>query len=457
MTILDIAREIKQKEKSEVKQKENFSWKPMKAKDYTLPELNFPKITKPNRKKLSKVLAFIDLTKYKRYSEGCTILPIATTDKRLVSICGSQREVSRLLSFMIDMGLIETEINYYQFNATMEKYNMCKIYKYYVDHEKSIVEFCKIHNINKYLVKNNIKSEQHKKITIDNFDNKQVRFSSKLHLLKPDNYSVAEFEEYLIDVLYENYPRLSYYQELADEINEKYYIEYPELSLRFIPNFTWSKDGKAVRKIGIRCTNSLVSAKKSKDGNSSYDGLYKEDILKQYGFNLEKDIKSSIPRLTLSINLGGWIDESIDVYKIIFDKYIAKKEENINCDFESIRESIKLLHMRGYFDTESTIGVHTRRVMANVTDKEAIDEEMKLYKKAIVSAEGGQLFDTEIFYYESCLCIEVLNELFKEGYFVWNVYDAFYAKGKGSQKEFEEHTSRLIEVKANKLIKEIKK
>ena len=50
----------------------------------------------------------------------------------------------------------------------------------------------------------------------------------------------------------------------------------------------------------------------------------------------------------------------------------------------------------------------------------------------------------------------MLNELFKEGYFVWNVYDAFYAKGKCSQKEFEEHTSRLIEVKANKLIKELK-
>ena len=51
----------------------------------------------------------------------------------------------------------------------------------------------------------------------------------------------------------------------------------------------------------------------------------REKLLDEMGFNLKKDVKSSVPRLTLSLNSGYWIDEDIDIYKLISCKQIREK------------------------------------------------------------------------------------------------------------------------------------
>jgi len=56
---------------------------------------------------------------------------------------------------------------------------------------------------------------------------------------------------------------------------------------------------------------------------------------------------------------------------------------------------------------------------------------MYLYQTAIMEAEGGRLFDSEIFLHESCIYIDVLYALLEDGFFVWQCYDAFYAKKEG--------------------------
>lgn len=467
ISISDIAREIELKgarkgfaatpiEGVEV---EEYNWMPQKAENYTVPPIALPRLTVPNRKRLGKVLAFIDMTKYKRYNEGATIMPIPTTNKRLVSICGSQQNASNLIQFMNAIGLVAVENEYYQYNANCEEYNKSKTYYYYYDNEVLIENYCRENQINKYIVRNDIRDTVVEKISIDNFDRKQVRFSSQLHLLKPDNYSVSQFEKYLTAVLYENYPELSHYQQLADKINDTYYAEYPELSLRFVPSFTWGKGSKAVRKIGIRCVNSLVSAKKEKDGaKNNFAGMYKEDVLARYNLNLEKDVKSSVPRITLSLNSGWWIPEEVDIYEVIYKKYVEKREKNeiedtVVQNFLAIRESIKSLHMRAYFDDEKTIGVHTRMAMAHVADKEAVDREMKLYKRAVIDAEGGFLYGNEIFFHESCIYLDVLEELLKSGFFVWECYDAFYAKKRGiTQEQYEALVAQIVARKATEYI-----
>ena len=109
--------------------------------------------------------------------------------------------------------------------------------------------------------------------------------------------------------------------------------------------------------------------------------------------------------------------------------------------------------MRGYFDDERTLGVHTRRAMAKVVDKDAVDREMRLYKRAVVNAEGGKLYDNEIFFHESCIYMDVLNELLQNGYFVWQCYDAFYARKKRvTQEYFNEYVTNLVKEKANQYI-----
>lgn len=455
MTILDINEQIELKEKQLTEHNNtNIDWKPCRIENYTVPSFIIPETRKKNSQRvlLSKVLAFIDSVKHIRYTDACTVMPVSCKSKRLISICGNFKEVSRLISFMCCVGLLEVEDNNYQYNADNSAYNKCKTYRYYIENEENIKAYCDTHNINTYIVSNTYDTVADI-FAIESFDASKVLFNSKLHLLKPSNFSVSDFESYLIGCLYANYPLLRKYQELADQINRTYYRDYPELSLRFIPSFTWSKGNKAVRKIGIRCTNSLVSAKKDNTTDSEYR-LYKKDVLDTYKLNLSKDVKSSVPRITASINAGEWVAEDIDIYEKIYDIYIAYKNDNQYIDtvadtFAEYREAVKSMHMRGYFDDESTIGVHTRRCMANVLDKEAVDHEMKLFKRAITDAEGGHLFDNEIFFHESCIYMDVLKELLDSGFFVWQCYDAFYGRKEGvTQEQFEQLVQEIVKRKA---------
>lgn len=122
--------------------------------------------------------------------------------------------------------------------------------------------------------------------------------------------------------------------------------------------------------------------------------------------------------------------------------------------FEKVRSSIKELHMRGYFDDENMIGVHVSYAMAEVKDYCEVDKEMRLFKDAIVSAEGGQLYGSEIFYHESCIYMEVLKELLDSGYKVWQFYDAWYAAKEGvAQEDFVRSVTELVRNKANEYIR----
>lgn len=467
INIVDIVDQINLKEEMEKsKDKCEFEWKPEECTDYRLPTFQIPSVRskKSTEETLSKVLTFIDWSKYKRLAHGCTIMPIPTTNKRLVDICGSQRQVSNLIKFMCKIGLLEIASDKYQYNAFREKYNQSKKYKYFYDNERKIIEYCKEKGIEKKILRNNSNKYIHtvvEKFNTKDFDEEQVRFSSDLKLVKPPELSKAEFEAYLTTVLYVNYPELPYYQKMADYINEHYYADDLCLTIRFTPNFTWTKNNKAVRKIGIRATNAYVSAKGENDNNDKFRGYYKADILRQYGLHVEKDVSSSVPRITLSLNTGQWISENIDMYKEIYDVYIQRKNEKEGSSFktkmppfEKVRAAIKKLHMRGYFDKASMLGAHIRSAMAKVKDKNEVDEEMRLFQRAIASAEGGHLYGSEIFYHESCIYMEVLKDLLENGYKVWQCYDAWYAAKDGiTQEEFQEYVTELVADKANEYIR----
>ena len=75
------------------------------------------------------------------------------------------------------------------------------------------------------------------------------------------------------------------------------------------------------KKIGIRATNSYVAVKKDPDDdtdNEDNNGFYRSDILQKYGLDLFKDVASSVPRITLSLNQGVWIPENRDIYYEIY-------------------------------------------------------------------------------------------------------------------------------------------
>ena len=449
MTFLDIYNELQNASKKE-KQTEAFI-KPIEVANISIPALNLPtKLTKNQRTFLSKVLAFIDMKKQVRIRDVATLMNISCKNKRLLSITGSVMNSSNFIRGMVNLGLISVEDDTYQFNAYYSKQNHSKRYAYHYQNEVLIKKYCEQNNINKYKPNKNYNNNTIvKSFSIDSFETDEVKFSNHLLLHKPDDYSVSEFEAYLTQALYKNYPQLSKYQQMADLINDTFYADDDDRQIRFVPSFTWNKGNNSVIKIGIRATNTLVSAKKDKDGNENFYGIYKEDVLLKYGFNLEKDVKSSVPRITYLLNNKEWLSEDIDIYQNIYNEYLRINNNNntIVKSFSEVREAIKGLHMRGYFDNETMMAVHINsKVKLNYDN---VKEEMSKYRQAIVLAEGGNTFGSEVFFHESCIYLDVLYELLKKGFDVLQIYDAFYSKKEGmSNEEFETLVRRIVKTKA---------
>lgn len=414
------------------------NWEPTNADNYLLPVFTIKeshaKGAETKRKnKLSKVLAFIDSVKHKRLKTGCTIMPISITNKDNLAIWENEMGVSRAIKYMIEIGLISVESDSYQFGAYYEKDNKSKLYRYYKENEDKVKEYCKKHGIEMFIVKNKIYSMNNINHIHSQIDKKKVRFASRLNLKKPVDLSKADFEKQLTLCLYENYPGLRFHIEKANEINEKYYKDYPEFRIRFQPNFTWSDDDMYVSRIGIRATNSMMNIKKEK----------RAEIQRSYGFTLEKDINASVPRMTLSLNSGHWIDETEDIYELIY-----RDMEPQGSFTSEKRDAIKKLHMRAYFDTgDKAVGHHTWLLMnqENIKRQEVCDKMTEL-RNSIVKAEGGKIYGSDIFYVESCVYLMTLYDLLSSGHRVWQVYDCFYSTGEEDQELFEYMISQGVKL-----------
>lgn len=64
-----------------------------------MPEFHIPesRAKAAQRRKLSKVLAFVKRAQSIRLNTGCTIMPIPTTNKNMIAIAGSVANVSNLI------------------------------------------------------------------------------------------------------------------------------------------------------------------------------------------------------------------------------------------------------------------------------------------------------------------------------------------------------------------------
>lgn len=406
-----------------------MNWEPQRLETYVTPEfiIKESKVKGAETKlknKLSKVLAFIDSVKHKRFKSGCTVMPISVTNKDNLAIWQNEKGVSRAIAYMIEIGLISIENDKYQFGAYYDKDNKSKTYRYYKENEDQIKKYCEAHDIQMFVVKNKVYNMSELKNVHTDIDKSKVRFASRIKLIKPAELSRAEFEKQLTLCLYENYPGLRFHIIKANEINEKYYKNYPEFRIRFQPNFTWSDDGLYVSGIGIRATNSMTNLKKED----------RKDVLNEYGFTLEKDINASVPRITLSLNRGHWIDESEDMYELI---YRIMEPQGVFTNKK--REAIKKLHMRAYFDSgDKSVGHHTwLKMEQDGVNREDVCDKMTEFRNAIISAEGGKLYGNDIFYVESCVYLMTLYDLLSAGHKVWQVYDCFYSTGSRDWKEEE--------------------
>lgn len=252
---------------------------------------------------------------------------------------------------------------------------------------------------------------------------------------------------------------------LADTINYNYYQDYPDLQIRYQPNLTWNnknKGTKNIHKIGIRATNALVSV--SKD-NDSHNMITRKEIIDRYNLDLSYDVSSSVPRLTLSLNQGKWINESDiqDIYELIYLEYedirsrYSRYIDTIVNTCKYNRDAIKKLFMSVYFDetSDKNIGNHLIYKMQDKSDRQGVYDQIAYLKQATVNVLGESDF-SEIFFHESNIYMEVTNELLEQGFFVWQVYDCWFARKDGvSQQEYTELVIQIVKEKADTYIRKL--
>ena len=118
---------------------------------------------------------------------------------------------------------------------------------------------------------------------------------------------------------------------------------------------------------------------------------------KGHDFVLDKEIRSSVTRLTLSLIKGYWVDESVDIYELINNEFESDKK------FTRLRrDTIKNFHISFYFDegSDAVMGRNVwRRIDREGTSKDDIYALMCKLREDVIKVEGGILYGGEILFY----------------------------------------------------------
>jgi hypothetical protein len=246
-----------------------------------------------------------------------------------------------------------------------------------------------------------------------------IKINSKLRLSIP-----LATDEQIIQQLMINYPQITDYMNKADAINEEFFCnEKYKLGIQFQPKVTRSKGG-LITKLSIRATNGICNLKDHDNGNDS-GRIWRKDFLKEYfGTNdyLEFDVTSSIFRLTNFLNNNVWLDNSIDLYPVMYGRQFKNDDE---------RTAYKKFAMKLYFGRSA--GVIRTNIcnrdsdLKNNYSTEDIDNTIEDMQNRMLNTIGPS-WDSEIFLHESCIYMDLLESLLRDGLDVVQVYDGFYVK-----------------------------
>jgi hypothetical protein len=89
----------------------------------------------------------------------------------------------------------------------------------------------------------------------------------------------------------------------------------------------------------------------------------------------------------------------------------------------------------------------------NGINKQDVNDTIARFREAIVEAEGGKLYGSDIFYVESCVYLMTLYDLVTSGHKVWQVYDCFYSTGTEKQELFEQMISNSVRFNFEEFVK----
>ena len=367
-----------------------------------------------------------------------SIVYISQTDEKLLKNYKSHQSVADNIRYLCDCKVLV------DFGSTYLPHKQAKSYLVCVDNLHTIFDiyYSKCSTSNK------------KKPSVRNLDSlyKNIFFRTELRI-NSDEYTDKEIES----CLFLRYPSIRYYKNLVDWLNKSIY----RAEEKILFDISIRRTPKRISKIGIRAFSDVCyyksiikENKKLAEGENvriNVDAQYREYYLNnRFGEFEEYDVNASIPRVSRAMLSGGDLgDLEKDVYYAIFGDFVSDYTEYVNANVSSwckeVRDYFKGLCLRLYFggEPQNILAklLRTERKEAeknNIThlpyaelDKKGVLLGLiKRWKKAVVNFCGqhNSVFDTSVFYHESCIYLEVRRVLAERGIDVVQVYDGFFFK-----------------------------
>lgn len=228
-----------------------------------------------------------------------------------------------------------------------------------------------------------------------------IKFSSK-HRCK---YAVGNINN-IINAINKQYPQFIEYQKKLEKINELNDKNIP--TSHFDVNYS-IKNG-CLSKVSARYANSLCNMKK--DARALW--------CLNHGLTEEWDATSSIHSLSYAITYGKLPTE--DMYKMYYEKTELSKKVPFTKD---MRELVKCMMQRCYFDISAKAALQHYKKAEGDNYRDGFGE---LLQQLYISMRGvTNTYDSEIFFFESCVMIDVIYELVvNRGCRVLPIYDGIY-------------------------------
>lgn len=386
---------------------------------------------------LCSLMSFIDLYQHCTSRKVITELAISTTTSQLVQVLHNQKSVSNMIDRAERVHLlvcVNSDYSYAKPNdkkskAYSKRYIYCKEVQ---DLIKRIVEE-EGWEYEHYLKKNRIFTwAEAKANAVPESIRDQVKVSSGLRI------DASKIDEETVRMLLDKrYPMVVKCKELANYDNEHFLKNWSQEQIKCEWHITYSKSGKKITRIGFRATSGIVSLKEHENENPNYSGVWRKEYLADrfkgktvYSF----DVKSSIFRVTFWLNFGVWLDNKIDLYRLMYGRDFKDEKERL---------AYKCLKMRTYFDGEKQIAKHIMPVFDKENEGDAVSgiigDDKKREEEVI-----GRSWGSEVFVYESCVYMELVHRLRMRGIEVVQVYDGFYSDNKDIEKECIKELSVIV-------------
>lgn len=358
-------------------------------------------------------------------------VPIPTTseDLRKRLNAGTQQNFSKIIKRGIDIDLLKCVDDTYRFDSLYPDENRSRmyiindsIYQMLKDWYSEQVESGKIsEDVNE--VEENEKEDAVVGSPFTAEEIKTFRITSHLYS-KPTFRTDQEIRE----ILKLHHPPLVQLQEIIAVENQNRFIQenFDALERVATPSIHREKRNvKRIEGIGLRDTNHISNLSKP-DRKILLRNMLGPDYL-------EYDVVSSIYRVQYLLNNGTWLDDSQDMYQLIYGGPFG----NVS------RDAFKEVCQRLYFSP--SVEKAAVYFLSKGFEKNETVKTLTEIRKAMVSTIG-EFLGSEIYLYESRLYAEFALELMKEGFNVVQVFDCMYVNNLNGygQVKFENHCRQLI-------------